>query len=94
MAVLGYFIYKMIVMYTWKDVHFMYEAGWTMLNIFASASIALLFCTVVNSIVCFCNFGQGLMMYLVPNEKEENLMSYEPSMLAYNPRAVRRLSLD
>ncbi len=72
----------------------MYEAGWTMLNIFAGASIALLFCTVANSTVCFCNFGKGLKMYLIPNEKEERLMSYEPNMLAYNPPAIRRLSLD
>merc|ERR1711939_1283651 len=93
-AALGYFVYKMIVMYTWKDVHYMYEAGFTMLTLFACTSASLLFCTVVNSIVCFYNFGKGLKPYLIPNEKAESLLSYEPSMLAYNPPVVRRLSLD
>ncbi|KAI9047236.1 hypothetical protein LZ554_008690 [Drepanopeziza brunnea f. sp. 'monogermtubi'] len=95
LAGLGYFIYKLVVIYTWEEVRYMYEAGWTMLNFFAGASIALLFLTVVNSIVCLCNFGKGLKVYLIPNEKEEDsLVSYEPSMLAYNPPAARRLSLD
>ncbi|KAH7323943.1 hypothetical protein BKA65DRAFT_540523 [Rhexocercosporidium sp. MPI-PUGE-AT-0058] len=93
-AALGYFIYKLIVMYTWKDVHYMYEAGFTMLVLFACISAALLFCTILNSILCFCNFGKGLKTYLIPNEKEESVLSYEPSILAYNPPVARRLSLD
>ncbi|KAH6707501.1 hypothetical protein BKA61DRAFT_738847, partial [Leptodontidium sp. MPI-SDFR-AT-0119] len=93
-AALGYSIYKLIVMYTWKDIHFMYESGFTMLTLFACTSAVLLFFTIMNSVICFCNFGKGLKMYLILNEKEESLLSYEPSVLAYNPPVPRRLSLD
>lgn len=89
-------MYRIIVMFTWKTIPFMYEDGYTMLTFFACSSIILLFFTIVNSIICFYSFGKGLKLYLIPDDKDkaESLMSYEPSMLAYNPPVARRLSLD
>lgn len=81
-------------MQTREEVRVTYQSGWTMLNIFAGASLALLILTIVNSIVCFRNFGKGLRMYLLPNEKTEMMFSHEPSALAYNPPQVSRLTLE
>ena len=100
---MAYFVYKLVIVYAPSKNHFIFEASFSQLVMYASLSIAFLTFTIFNAVLCLTNTGKGLKAYLVqPKIRSESPDSYEPNMIsekyAQNMRTYnavpRRLSLD
>ena len=103
LATLGYFVYKLIIMYADDPHHYMFEASLDSLTLYGGLSTAFLCFTICNAMLCTRNSGLGLKTHLTTTNRlsaDGSLSTFHPlfdansqNLTMYN-RPVSRLSLE